>query len=180
MNKKVLLLAGWGGSDYPHWQSWLASEIVKDYGTVNFLKFENFDFPNKILWKQQLIKEIEEFKPDIVICHSIACILWFHLCNEYKMSDIDKLILVAPPSLSCDIEELSSFYPCEVPDSLNSTKSLLVSSDNDPYMKMDEINSLQKKLNIPLKILENAGHINSDSGFGEWLWILKEIKNENR
>ena len=42
MNKKVLILAGWGGSDFPHWQSWLASEIVKDYGKVSFLSFSNF------------------------------------------------------------------------------------------------------------------------------------------
>jgi len=30
MAKKVLLLHGWGGSDFPHWQSWLAGEIAKE------------------------------------------------------------------------------------------------------------------------------------------------------
>ena len=26
--------------------------------------------------------------------------------------------------------------------------------------------------------LENAGHINADSGFGKWAWILKNIKKD--
>jgi uncharacterized protein len=36
MQKKVLLLHGWGGSNYPHWQSWLAAELAKNYGKVSF------------------------------------------------------------------------------------------------------------------------------------------------
>ena len=46
-------------------------------------------------------------------------------------------------------------------------------------MSLDELKLLQKNLNIPLKILQDAGHINTDSGFGEWPWILQEVKNEN-
>jgi len=179
MNKKVLILHGWGGSDFPHWQSWLASEIAKDYGYVNFLKFDNYDFPNKNIWKNQLTKVINEFNPNIIICHSVANILWFHLCNEMKLKQINKLFLVAPPSFSCDIPELSSFYPCEVPKNLYADKSILIGSTNDPYMSLDELKSLQKKLNIPLEILQDAGHINTDSGFGEWDWILQEVKNEH-
>ena len=52
--QKVLLLHGWGGSDYPHWQSWLASEIAKDYGTVSFLRLKNPDAPKKSEWMHQL------------------------------------------------------------------------------------------------------------------------------
>ncbi|HIC78956.1 MAG TPA: serine hydrolase family protein, partial [Sulfurovum sp.] len=33
MSDRVLILHGWGGSDAPHWQSELASEIAKNYGT---------------------------------------------------------------------------------------------------------------------------------------------------
>jgi len=179
MNKKILILHGWGGSDFPHWQSWLAGEIAKDYGLVNFLKFQDYDFPDKNIWKSQLIKEINEFNPDIVICHSVANILWFHLCNDMGLKQIKKLLLVAPPSFSCNIPELSSFYPCEAPQNLYTDKGILIGSTNDPYMSLDELKSLQKNLNIPLEILQDAGHINTDSGFGEWPWILQEVKNEN-
>lgn len=176
MNKKVLILHGWGGSDFPHWQSWLAGEIAKNYGQVNFLKFSNLDFPNKDEWKEELIKELYEFKPDIVICHSVANILWFHICNDLAATQIEKLYLVVPPSLECDIPELQSFYPCKVPTNLYAQDALLITSTDDPYMTQSEAKALQESLHIPMKVLEGAGHINADSGFGEWPWILQEIQ----
>ena len=179
MTNKVLLLHGWGGSDFPHWQAWLASELAKSYGEVSFLKFDNYDFPIKNTWKNQLIKQIDSFNPDIVICHSVANILWFHLCDEIKLQEIKKLFLVAPPSLSCDIQELKSFYPCKLPSNLFAKESVLVSSTNDPYITKDEVKAMAKQLNIPTKILQDAGHINADSGYGEWEWILKEVQNVN-
>jgi len=184
MNKKVLLLAGWGGSDFPHWQSWLAGELAKDYGRVSFLKFSNFDFPNKDTWKEELIKEVDAFKPDIVICHSIANILWFHICNELNekydslhVEPIEKLYLVVPPSLKCEIPELSSFYPCKIPNNLYAKKTLLITSTNDPYMTQNEAHQLQDALHVEMKVLKNAGHINADSGFGKWDWILKDLNS---
>ena len=53
---------------------------------------------------------------------------------------------------------------------------MLVVSTDDPYIKMDEAKKLQKALNADMKTLENAGHINADSGFGEWEWILQQVK----
>ncbi len=176
MQKRVLLLHGWGGSDTPHWQSWLASEIAKNYGTISFLRFSNFDFPNKNIWKKELIKELVEFKPDIVICHSLANTLWFHLCNEDNIRDVEKLFLVASPSLKCEVEEIKSFFPVDIPKNLHAKEVLLVSSTNDPYMSMKEVEYLQKSLDVKMKVLIDAGHINADSGYGKWPWILNEIK----
>jgi predicted alpha/beta hydrolase family esterase len=175
---KVLILHGWGGSDYPHWQSYIAGELAKDYGHVSFFKFSDMDFPKFDIWQKELEEHLIEFKPDIVVCHSLANILWFHLCNNHKInSDIKKLYLVAPPSLKCDIKELQSFYPINIPTNLFAKKALLISSTNDPYMTLDEANELQKSLKIQLKIIENGGHINTDSGYGKWEWMLKEIKS---
>jgi len=177
IKQKVLLLHGWGGSDSPHWQSWLAGEIAKDYGTVSFLKFSNYDFPLLEIWKNELIEHLNEFKPDIVICHSLANTLWFHLCNEKSISsNVKKLFLVAPPSLNSNIEELKSFFPLHVERNFCSEKAILVTSTDDPYLTTQEALQLQKELGIEMKVLQNAGHINADSGFGEWPWILQELQ----
>ena len=176
MAKKVLLLHGWGGSDSPHWQSWLAGELAKDYGKVSFLEFSNYDFPELGMWKQELLQELKEFKPDIVICHSLANTLWFHLCQDDDFIEVEKLYLVAPPSLSCEIEELKSFFPLHMPTNPHAKETILVTSTNDPYMTIDEAKKLQASLGIEIKILQDAGHINADSGFGEWQWILDQIK----
>lgn len=178
MNKKVLLLHGWEGSDNPHWQSWLAGELAKDYGTVSFLKFSNYDFPNFSNWKKELISHLDDFKPDIIICHSLANTLWFHLCNTNAVQKVKKLYLVAPPSIKCDIAELESFFPLEMPKNPHSHETLLVTSTDDPYMSIDEAKELQESLGVEMKVLQNAGHINADSGYGEWPWILKKLQED--
>ncbi len=178
MGKKVLLVHGWGGSDFPHWQSWLASELVKEYGCVNFLHFSNFDAPKLDVWKSELQEALEDFKPDIVICHSLGNTLWFHLANTTTLRTLEKLYLIAPPSMECKVQEIQEFFPCQTPKTLFAKEVLLVGSTNDPYMSLSELYELQKNLNIELKVLEKAGHINSESGFGEWPWILQEVKSK--
>lgn len=174
---RVLLLHGWGGSDFPHWQSWLASELAKDYGCVNFLRLKKPDTPTKDEWMYQLKEALEDFKPDVVVCHSLANILWFHLCNEEpNMPEIKKLFLVAPPSLKKEIKEVNTFFPIKAPQKLYAKEALLVASTNDPYMDIDEAKELEKTLNISMEVLVDAGHINADSGFGEWEWILQQLK----
>ena len=132
--KKVLLVHGWGGSNFPHWQSWLAGELAKDYGHINFIKLSNFDLPDLTLWKKELQQELETFKPDIVICHSLANTLWFHLCNDSAIQDVAKLYLVAPPSFRSSIDELNTFFPLELPNKTCTKDTLLIVSTNDPYM----------------------------------------------
>uniref|UniRef100_UPI00262670E7 alpha/beta hydrolase n=1 Tax=Sulfurimonas sp. TaxID=2022749 RepID=UPI00262670E7 len=85
---------------------------------------------------------------------------------------------VAPPSLDCTIEELSEFFPAKLPTTLNAANALLITSTNDPYLTQDEAQNLQKKLAVKMEVLENAGHINANSDFGEWKWMLQELKKE--
>lgn len=178
MTKKVLLLHGWGGSDFPHWQAWLATELIKDYGKVSFLEFSDFEFPILENWKKELKEELKEFNPDIVICHSLANTLWFHLCEDNDIEEVEKLYLVAPPSFHCEIQEIKSFFPMNLPVTTNAKESILISSTNDPYMTINEVKNLQESLGIEMITLENAGHINADSGYGKWPWMLEEVRKD--
>lgn len=175
MAPKVLLLHGWGGSNDPHWQSWLAGELAKEYGCVSFLKFSDYDFPNLDVWKKELQEHLENFQPDIVVCHSLANILWFHLCHEGRLNAVKKLFLVAPPSLECSIDELQSFFPLKAPTNLYAQEVLLVTSTNDPYLSEEEAKTFQNSLGVQMKVIQNAGHINAASGYGPWPWILEQI-----
>ncbi|MDY0195949.1 MAG: alpha/beta hydrolase [Sulfurovaceae bacterium] len=177
---KTLILHGWGGSDIPHWQAWLACKLASNYGTVSFPMLDNPHFPSKNRWVSQTKELLAKFKPDTVICHSLGCILWFWLANE-EISDIKHLILVAPPSIDTKIDTIKSFFPCPLPLSLHASKIDLIVSDNDVYMSIDEAKEIAKKYDIQLEILHQAGHINSDSGFGEWEYILKLVtKQDNK
>lgn len=176
--KKVLLLHGWGGSDFPHWQSWLAGELARDYGTVSFPLLDNPHFPSKNRWMRQVKDLLVEFKPDIVVCHSLANILWFHLCHDGEIAPVETLFLVAPPRLDCTIDTIKSFFPVTPPTNPFAQNVRMVTSTTDPYMTPSEAEALQKALGVPMTVLENAGHINADNGFGEWPGILDQIQKE--
>jgi len=176
MAKKVLLLHGWGGSDYPHWQSWLAGEIAKDYGCVNFLKFSDYDAPKLDVWLRELTLALEDFRPDIVICHSLANTLWFHACQQNTLTQVQKLYLVAPPSLQCSVAELKEFFPAQIPANLFADDVLLITSTNDPYLTQEEAKELQKSLNVTMEVVQNGGHLNAESGYGTWEWMRTEVK----
>ena len=176
MREKVLLLHGWGGSDDPHWQAWLAGELAKDYGTVVFPLLDNPHFPTKNRWIKQFKKVLEAFQPDTVICHSLANTVWFHLCNEGKIAPVKRLLLVAPPRLDLELETIKTFFPVDVPKNLFAEEVLMITSDNDPYMTSEEASTLQQALGVKMKVLHHAGHINEESGYGKWPWILKEVR----
>jgi len=164
---RVLILHGWGGSDFPHWQSHLAMQLIQNNYTVSFPALPNKDNPKLDDWLEYLKVEMEHFKPNIVVCHSLANILWFHYLNRFDIKPIEKLMLVSPVSPNCKIEELKTFFPYQVPESLKAKKIIMASSDNDPYMNIDEVYLLKDILGISLKVIENGGHINTQSGFGK-------------
>ena len=122
-------------------------------------------------------EELHSFAPDIVVCHSLGNTLWFHLCNEGLIErEPEHLILVAPPSMECKIEEIASFFPVSIPKKLCAKEALLVVSDDDPYLSVEEAAELENSLGIPTQRLHGAGHINAKSGYGEWHWMLQYIK----
>ncbi len=164
---KTLILHGWGGSDFPHWQSHLASEIAKNYGTVSFPLLDNCHFPSKNRWVKQVKKLLKEFKPDTVICHSLANTLWFWLCQE-EMVEIDKLIMVSPPSLQTEEETIKTFFPCKIPEKIYAKDIHLIVSNNDPWIELDEAENIAKNIDAKYTVIENGGHINADSGYGKW------------
>jgi len=175
MRQRTLLLHGWGGSDDPHWQAWLAGEIAKDYGTVSFPLLDNPHFPSKNRWMKQVKTLLNKFQPEVVICHSLANTLWFHLCHEGEIHSVKRLLLVAPPRLTCELETLKSFFPLEAPTFLYADEVMLVTSDNDPYMSHEEALELQKVLGVEMKVISNGGHLNADSGYGEWPWVKEWV-----
>ncbi|WP_457745592.1 RBBP9/YdeN family alpha/beta hydrolase [Sulfurimonas sp.] len=167
MSDKILILHGWGGSDHPHWQSELASQIAKNYGTVSFPLLNNCHFPSKNRWVKQVKQILEEFKPNIVVCHSLANTLWFWLCQE-ELKELDKLIIVSPPSLNTTEATIKTFFPCEIPQNVYAKEVELIVSDNDPWIELDEAKNIARAIGANYTVIKNAGHINADSGYGKW------------
>jgi len=170
MSDRVLILHGWGGSDFPHWQSHLASKVAKEYGTVSFPLLDNCHFPSKNRWVKQVKKILKEFKPDTVVCHSLANTLWFWLCQE-EMETVERLFMVSPPSLSTKEDTIKTFFPCSIPQNIYAREVHLIVSNNDPWVKLDEAQKMAETMGSTYTVVEDAGHINADSGYGKWKLI---------
>lgn len=171
---KVLILHGWGGSDAPHWQAELAAQIAKEYGTVSFPLLDNCHFPSKNRWVKQVKTILEEFKPDTVVCHSLATTLWFWLCEEDILT-VERLFMVSPPSLHTSEDTIKTFFPCKIPQDIHAKKVHMIVSDNDPWVEMEEAKTLAEHYDMPLTVIKNGGHINADSGYGKWEFIEKLV-----
>ena len=76
---------------------------------VSFPAFPSRNNPDLQEWKAFLKKEIEHFKPQIVVCHSLANLLWFHTCDELDIN-LDKLMLVAHVRNEV-LEDAKTFFP---------------------------------------------------------------------
>ena len=87
--------------------------------------------------------------------------------------------MVATPRLDLELDTIKTFFPVTPPSDLFAKEAMMVVSDNDPYMTMSEAEALQRVLDIEMKVLEGAGHINAESSYGEWPWILEWLKHEN-
>ena len=175
---KTLILHGWGGSDAPHWQAELASEIAKNYGTVSFPLLDSCHFPSKNRWIKQVKILLEEFKPDTVVCHSLANNLWFWLCEEDDMVEVNRLFMVSVPSLKTKEQTIKAFFPCPLPDNIYAKEVQMIVSDNDPWVQLDEAKEMASHFAASITILENAGHINEDSGYGKWELIEKLVMDK--
>ena len=175
---KVLILHGWGGSDAPHWQAELAAEIAKNYGTVSFPLLDNCHFPSKNRWLKQVKTILDDFKPDTVVCHSLANTLWFWLCQEEGMTGVERLFMVSPPSLRTQEKTIQTFFPCVLPQDLYTKEIHMIVSDTDPWVKMDEAQDIASQIGAEFTTIHDAGHINDDSGYGKWKWIEKLVMDK--
>src|SRR3954468_19338547 len=154
-----LILHGYEGSGPGHWQSWLAGRLQATDATVRFPDLPDADAPRLAAWLETLERELSD--DAIVICHSLASLLWMHHVADGGRP-AQRVLLVAPPSQAGAPEFLDPFFPA--PD-VTLDNARLVCSDNDPYCPEGAAN-LYRGLDTDL--LAGAGHITPAAGYGPW------------
>lgn len=186
MDRSFLIIHGLGGSGPEHWQSWLNSELEDAGETVYYPTLPEYDDPYKDKWLKKLEETFQTITSDhiIVVAHSLGCVLWLHfaLKNADKIKNsVKRVILVAPPSPYLKHEIIQRFFPLPIKgkELLQSIDhSLQIQSTNDTYCTVED-SQFYKDLGISQLLVVNKGHINIDSGFGKWQWMLDYCLDQN-
>jgi predicted alpha/beta hydrolase family esterase len=161
MTTPLIIIPGWRDSGPGHWQSLWAEQLA---GTVR-VKQDDWITPSRKAWVASITRTIlEQDSPVVVIAHSLGCIATTHLPPEAS-ERIKGALLVAP----ADPERrgvLADFAP--VPYQPLPYRSIIVASSNDPYCPIRTSGAYARAWRSELVRLQAAGHINVESGFGDW------------
>ena len=171
MNDRLfLILHGWQGSGPDHWQTWLAERLGED---ARYPALPEPDTPRLDDWLDALHSELERAAGHrcVVICHSLSCVLWLHHARQASGTQVERVLLVAPPSESVDSPDLDGFFPLAARAAdlkRGAVSTRLVCSDDDPYCPEGAREIYGIPLGIETDLLPGAGHINPAAGYGPW------------
>jgi uncharacterized protein len=140
------------------------------------------DTPRLDRWLETLDRELAR-EPDglVVLCHSLACVLWLHHAHAGGSPTAARVLLVAPPSPSASLPGVDGFFPLSVEPSEvagAARSSLIVATDDDPYCPEGAQRLYGEPLELAVHVISGGGHLNTDAGYGPWpdveRWCLTE------
>lgn len=163
--RAVRVLPGWQSSGPDHWQSrWEALwgfERVQQHDWMRPLRGD---------WLIQLEEAVLACtQPVVLVAHSLGCIQVAAWASHSRLTDrIHGALLVAPG----DVEQpdLRPQLPTWQPVAMGRLpfRSTLVGSHTDPFCSLARAQALAAAWGSQWVDLGDAGHINADSGLGDW------------
>jgi hypothetical protein len=176
--RNVLILPGWQNSGPAHWQSrW---ERTHGYHRVDQ---HDWMTPQRGDWMARLEDVVlAADEPVVFVAHSLGCILVAAWAAHSKNTDrVRGALLVAPGDP--EREELQGVLPGWSPVVRNALPfpAVLVGSRDDPYCRFDRAQGMATDWGARFIDLGPAGHINADSGLGDWpqghAWLIELMKD---
>ena len=172
----ILTLPGIGGSGPQHWQSlW-----EKEYGFIR-VEQKDWETPSCSDWVASIHNSVSKYDPQTVILvgHSAVCTPIAYWARQYNIS-IKAALLVAPADAEADTfpAGASGFSPMSLMKL--PFPSIVVASTNDYFVTLDRAAQFANAWGSELVNVDEAGHINVASGFGEWREGLEILKTLDR
>ena len=162
---RFLLLPGWQDSGPTHWQSrWQQTRAF------HRVQQDDWWWPRRGDWMARLEDELlDDNRRAVLVAHSLGCHLvaaWAG--HSQHIARVRAALLVAPPDLLRDgtPPQLHNWLPtANRPLPFVSTAVL---SDDDPFCSLSRGQQIAQAWGSKVVTLCAAGHINGDSGLGDW------------
>ena len=162
---RILVLPGLGGSGPDHWQTlWEArhgyERVVQD----------DWDRPSLAGWVERLDGAVGRAPgPVVLVAHSLACAVLAHWAARAPASKVVGALCVAPADVDSEMhtpDEARCFAP--LPLAKLPFPTIVVASRTDPYVRFARAQQIAEGWGARLVDAGRLGHINADSGVGEW------------
>ena len=164
---QVLLLPGWQGSGPGHWQSrW---EQLHGYTRV---EQHDWDRPLRGDWTarlEEVLLDLPEAGSVFLVAHSLGCLLvaaW--AAHSRHTQRVAGALLVAPPDVRTPVLQPVLASWATLPLQGLPFPGVVVASQDDPFCSMARAHEFAQTWGAPLMDAGCAGHLNADSGLGDW------------
>lgn len=167
------------GSPDGNWFQWAKAEFEKLGHTVYVPTFPTPEGQTKDNWCEALNEQAPTFGKDtVLIGHSISATFLLHILEVVK-APVRQSIFVSTVMDDINIaeyDELNSSFVHHKFDwnTINKNKGIatIFHGDNDPYVPMSHADILSQKIKTPVSVIENGGHLNSESGYIKFLQLI--------
>jgi uncharacterized protein len=158
------VLPGLNSSGPQHWQT----RWEERYGYTRIHQ-RDWDYPDADDWIHTINEVIAPFPPDsvILIGHSLACCTIVRWAERYGRM-IKGAFLVAPSDTEAPSYPPGTTGFTPMPLFTLPFPSIVVASTNDYYVPPEKAAYFAKSWGSRLVSIGDRGHINSDSGLGDW------------
>jgi predicted alpha/beta hydrolase family esterase len=155
---RLLVVPGLNDSGPAHWQSWLQAHFKQQS-----VRVEQDDWASADLaaWSQRIEMTLARHPGSrwVAVAHSFGCLaLLRHLAQGGE--GVQSALLVAP----ADPAKLG--VAGTLPQSRLAIPSVLLASETDPWMKFESACAWARVWGSQVICLGDAGHINTEAGFG--------------
>ena len=162
------MIPGWGNSGPRHWQT------LWELANPAFRRVEqrDWEWPDRDEWLSTIDAAIRgASEPPILVAHSLGCIAIAHWCQAHasrRAREVAGAMLVAPADVEGVFapEPVRGFAP--VPLVHLGFPSIVVASRTDDYVSFERARVFADAWGSTLSDAGDAGHINTDAGYGEW------------
>ncbi len=161
----VLILPGIGNSGSDHWQSlW-----EKQNPAFRRVQQRDWDHPEKDEWVKAIELVVGQARGDVIlVAHSLACLAVAHWASgSGKRVKAALLVAVPDPEGAHFPRGARGFSP--VPLKPFGFSSIVVASTDDPYGSLEHSRRCADAWGARLVAVGAVGHINAQSGLGDWL-----------
>jgi len=160
MHKTYYILHGYNGSSEENWFPWLKAELEKRGDKAIVPALPNPDKPQLDEWLSTLRSSIQENGEGTIIGHSLGGVLAMRYLEQDGHPE--KIVLVAVPFKKlANIPGIDNFLETPwgiTPEQLQSTKFVIIGSEDDPYVPVEHIKNWAALLGIDPVMFKDRRH----------------------